>query len=90
MKPISHLIKTFFVSLLFISPTVSQSATIASDGGVTLWLSYDNLDSPGANLSDNVTVILNNSNCQFVNNARNAQGLPNSPSCALRPRYRHA
>lgn len=82
MKPISHLIKTFFVSLLFISPTVSQSATIASDGGVTLWLSYDNLDSPGANLSDNVTVILNNSNCQFVNNARNAQGLPNSPgSC---------
>ena len=82
MKPISHLIKTLVVSLLFISPTVSQSATIASDGGVTLWLSYDDLVSPGASLSDDVTVILNNSNCQFVNDARNAQGLPDSPgSC---------
>ena len=82
MKKISHLIKTLVVSLLFISPSVSQGATIASDGGVTLWLSYDDVDSPGANLSDDVTVILNNSNCQFVNDARDAQGLPDSPgSC---------
>ncbi len=79
MKPISHLIKTLVVSLLFISPTVSQSATIASDGGVTLWLSYDNLDSPGANLSENITQ-LTNSRCDPTNEAREALLGPGSDS----------
>ena len=77
MKTISHLIKTLVVSLLFISPTVSQGATIGSDGGVTLWLSYDNLDSPGAGLSDTVTVAFNN-NCGLPNRIRSFFGVPDS------------
>ena len=52
MKAISNLIKTFFLSLFFFIPTLTQGATIASDGGVTLWLSYE-LD-----INDDVTQAL--------------------------------
>ena len=82
MKSLFRYLFPLVISLLIAIPGNSQGATVASDGGVTLWLSYDDLVSPGASLDDEVEVILNNGNCQFVNNARNAQGLPNSPgSC---------
>ena len=82
MKSLFRYLFPLVISLLIAIPGISQGATIASDGGVTLWLSYDDLVSPGASLDDEVKVTLNNWNCQFVNNARNAQGLPDSPgSC---------
>ena len=93
MKSIFQLIKTLFVSLFFVIPTVSQGATIASDGGVTLWLSYDELtkstnadgdtiyiNPTGALLSAEVTE--HNDGCNPSNGARAAHGAPDSPgSC---------
>ena len=76
MKPISHLIKTFFVSLFFLIPTLSQGATIASDGGVTLWLSYE-LD-----INDDITQDLSSTSasCTPTNDAREALLGPGSDS----------
>ncbi len=93
VKSIFQLIKTLFVSLLFVIPSASQGATIASDGGVTLWLSYDELtkstnadgdtiyiNPTGALLSAEVTE--HNDGCNASNGARAAHGAPDSPgSC---------
>jgi len=76
MKSISNLIKTFFLSLFFFIPTLTQGATIASDGGVTLWLSYE-LD-----INDDVTQALSSTSasCTPTNDAREALLGPGSDS----------
>ena len=93
MNPIFRCFNTLIVSLFIAIPTVSQGATIGSDGGVTLWLSYDELtkstnasgdtiyiNPTGALLSAEVTE--HNTGCGVSNGARTAQGAPDSPgSC---------
>lgn len=67
----------------FIYP--AESATIAADGGITLYISYDNPDVPGGvSWNDNVTQVNSTSgaSCTPTNNARSNLGAPNSPgSC---------
>ena len=81
MKSLFRYLFPLVISLLIAIPGISQGATIASDGGLTLWISYDDLDNPGANLDDEVTVIANN-NCNLPNNIRSFFGALASPgSC---------
>lgn len=64
--------------------TPAHSSIIGADGGITLWVSYDNVDAPGASVDDNVTQINSTAaaSCTPTNNARSAQGAPDSPgSC---------
>ncbi|WP_139204389.1 VWA domain-containing protein [Azotobacter beijerinckii] len=64
--------------------TPAHSSIIGADGGITLWVSYDNVDAPGASVNDNVTQINSTAaaSCTPTNNARSAQGAPDSPgSC---------
>jgi len=68
-------------SLPFLAVT-SNAAIVANDGGITFWISYDDLDSPGATLADTVTLDSNSYDCDVTNGARTTQGAPNSPdSC---------
>jgi len=70
------------LSSLSFLPVTSNAAIIAYDGGITFWISYDNLDSPGAELADTVTLDSNSYTCGVTNGARSTQGAPNSPdSC---------
>ncbi len=75
--------KSFFaLTFLTCFSVASNAAIIANDGGITFWISYDNLDSPGATLADTVTLDSNSYTCGVTNGARSAQGAPNSPdSC---------
>jgi len=60
----------------------SQAATIAADGGITLYISYDNMDVPGGvSWNDNVTEVNNttDASCDTTNDGRAAVGAPNSP-----------
>ena len=63
----------------------SDAATIAADGGITLYISYDNADVPGGvSWNDNVTQVnsVSGVSCNPTNNARSNLGAPNSPgSC---------
>ena len=93
MKSLFRYLFPLVISLLIAIPGMSQGATVASDGGLTLWLSYDELtqstdadgkpiyiNPTGALLSAEVTE--HNSGCSASNGARTAQGAPNSPgSC---------
>lgn len=76
-------LKSFFALTFLTCFSVSTNAAIiANDGGITFWVSYDNLDTPGATLADTVTLDSNSYTCGVTNGARAAQGAPNSPdSC---------
>lgn len=79
---IKYLISFVGLTFLPVLPVTSNAAIIANDGGITFWISYDNLDSPGATLADTVTLDSNSYTCGVTNGARSAQGAPNSPdSC---------
>ena len=60
-----------------------HSAIVASDGGITLWISYDNLDTAGASLADTITeanVLPGGFSCTPTNDGRTAVGAANSPA----------
>lgn len=66
--------------------TSARAAIIGADGGITLYISYDNVDlAGGASWNDNVTQtnsVVGGLGCTATNNARTAQGAPDSPgSC---------
>ena len=93
MKSLFRYLFPLVISLLIAIPGISQGATVASDGGVTLWLSYDELtqdtDADGKTIYINPTgallsaqVTQHDSSCGATNGGRSAQGAPNSPgSC---------
>jgi von Willebrand factor type A domain len=59
-----------------------EAATVASDGGITLWVSYDNSDAlDGLDVDDIVAMVSSTSgaSCTPTNDARAAEGAPNSP-----------
>ena len=64
---------------------VAESAVIGADGGITLYVSYDNTDiAGGVSWNDNITQSNGSGGitCTPTNNARSAQGAPASPgSC---------
>lgn len=68
---------------LFAAPV--PAATVAFDGGITLWVSWDNLDITGASLADTITeadVLPGGFSCDPTNTGRSNVGAPNSPpSC---------
>lgn len=72
--------------LALAAPTV-EAVTVAADGGLTLYVSYDNLDvAGGASWNDNITQVNTSvgASCGPTNNARAAAGAPNSPgSCPV-------
>lgn len=87
-SPIRYLFPLVFTVLIAI-PGISQGATVASDGGVTLWLSYDELtqsvDADGSTTYINPTGALlsaqvsqHDSGCSATNGGRSAQGVPDS------------
>lgn len=79
LKHAGSLIALSFLSCFSVA---SNAAIVASDGGITFWISYDNLDSPGETLADTVTLDSNSYDCSVTDGARTAQGAPNSPgSC---------
>ena len=60
----------------------SQAATIAADGGITLYVSYDNLDvDGGVSWNDTVTEVdlATGASCDPTNEGRTTAGAPNSP-----------
>jgi hypothetical protein len=73
------------LALTCAASSASQAAVIANDGGITLWISYDNLDAVGADLGDTITEadsLPGGFSCGPTNTGRNALGQPNSPpSC---------
>ncbi|HEY7773422.1 MAG TPA: VWA domain-containing protein [Marinagarivorans sp.] len=78
MKPLKKI--GFYLAMLatsVLAATTSHGATIAADGGITLYLSYDDATSTG--VSWNSSVIQTDAGCSPTNNARAAQGAPNSP-----------
>jgi von Willebrand factor type A domain len=82
----SSVIATILTVILFtIAPT--QAATIGADGGITLYISYDNLDlAGGTSWNDSITQIniAVGASCGPTNIARTAQGAPASPgSCPI-------
>ena len=80
LSRIKHGCKVLLVFLV-IAYDPAYSAIIAADGGITIWLSYDNLDSPGTRINDNVTQVDSTAaaSCTPTNDARAAQGEPDSP-----------
>lgn len=76
-------LRLFAMAIALVS-SPAQSAVVANDGGVTLWISYDNLDAPGTSLADNVTEANSSpaggGSCGPTNGARSAAGEPNSPA----------
>jgi|LGOV01.1.fsa_nt_gb hypothetical protein len=66
--------------ILAVNP--AHSLIIGADGGITLWVSCDNVDSPGISIDDNVTQgnSTDVASCTPTNNARAAQWEANSPS----------
>lgn len=79
---LKHFVLLIALSIFLFIPMASNAAVVANDGGITFWISYDNLDSPGATLADTVTLDSNSFDCSVTNAARSAEGAPNSPdSC---------
>ena len=74
-----------FTAVPFSSVKTGEAAVVASDGGITLWISYDNLDTAGASVDDTITeanVLPGGYACDVTNDGRSAVGAPNSPpSC---------
>lgn len=72
------------IALMLLS-VPAKAAVIANDGGITVWVSYDNLDTTGATLGDTITeanVLPGGFSCGATNTGRAAVGAPNSPpSC---------
>lgn len=77
--PISAL---FTVALLTTVPEPLQAATVGSDGGVTLWVSYDDSSSGPLDIDDTVDVTdaTAGASCNPTNNARSANGAAASPA----------
>jgi hypothetical protein len=77
----------FVVVLMFSTISTSQAATIGADGGITLYISYDNLDvAGGTSWNNNITQIDTavGASCGPTNLARAAEGAPSSPgSCPI-------
>lgn len=76
----------FFLAVgLSLTPNLATAAVIANDGGITLWISYDNLDVAGASLDDTITeadTLPGGFSCDATNASRSNLGAPNSPpSC---------
>ena len=67
----------------------AQAATVGADGGITLWLSWDDPTSSGASIDSEISeadTVPGGSGCGVTNAARAAAGEPNSPpSCAGSP-----
>ncbi len=65
--------------------STADAAVIANDGGITLWVSYDNLDTVGADIDDPITEansLPGGFSCDVTNAGRADVGSPNSPpSC---------
>lgn len=69
---------------IILAVNTAHSSIIGADGGITLWISYDNLDSLGTSIDDDVTQVDGTvtASCDFTNDARTAHGEANSPgSC---------
>jgi len=79
-----HAICVLPLLILMVKP--ANSTVIAADGGITIWVSYDNTDSPGISVDDNVTQVNSTTaaSCTATNNARAALGAANSVgSCSV-------
>ena len=76
MKSLFRVLLPFVISLLIVIPGISQGATIASDGGITLWLSYE-LDLNADVTQDTSSA---SASCTPTNNARAAQLGPGQDS----------
>ena len=65
--------------------SASEAAVVANDGGITLWISYDNLDTAGASVDDIITEansMPGGFSCGPTNTGRSELGEPDSPpSC---------
>ncbi len=93
MKSLFRYLFPLVISLLITIPGISQGATVAFDGGITLWLSYDELTKSTNAAGDTIYInptgaLLSNivaehdNGCGATNGGRSAQGAPNSPgSC---------
>ena len=60
----------------------TKAAIIASDGGITLWISWDDLDNPGKDIDSTMTeadVLPDGFSCSPTNTGRSALGAPASP-----------
>lgn len=75
--------------VLALLPFAASAATIGADGGITLWLSWDDATSPGTSIDSVINetdAVMGGSTCDPTNAARNTAGAPNSPpSCAGTP-----
>ena len=75
----------FLAALISMKTTPLMAAVIANDGGITLWISYDNLDVAGASLDDTITeanVLPGGFSCDATNTGRSDLGVADSPpSC---------
>jgi len=91
--PLAHLPRRIAGLLLPLAAAISftiappaQAAIIGADGGITLYISYDNLDViGGASWNDMITQVnsMTGASCDPTNDARAAQGAPNSPGSCL-------
>ena len=75
---------TGFLILIYLVTGTAHSTVIGADGGITIWVSYDNLDALGTSIDDDVTQVddTGSASCTFTNTARNSLGAPDSPgSC---------
>lgn len=72
-------------ALLAIAAAPAGAAVIGADGGITLWISFDNLDALGASLSDTMTEtdsLPGGYSCSATESGRSAVGASSSPpSC---------
>ena len=79
------LILLFLVAINLLAVSAVRAAVVASDGGITLWISYDNLDVADADIDDTITeadVLPGGFSCTATNTGRSDVGAANSPpSC---------
>ena len=62
---------------------IASAAIVANDGGITLWVSWDDLDDPGKDIDEVVNEAnsaLGGFNCTPTNSGRSALGAPSSPA----------
>ena len=64
-----------------LAPFTSEAATVGSDGGITLWVSYDNSNAGPLDIDDTVAIVQSTAGagCAPTNIARSVAGAPNSP-----------
>ena len=85
-NPMSFAKAVLFALILFFAMfTPAKAAVVGSDGGITLWVSWDNLDAADAELSDAITEansLPGGFGCTVTNSGRSAVSAPDSPpSC---------